>query len=794
MKYYIIPTFLFLSFNLIFSFINAQNNDLTIIGKVVDASNGQAIEFATIMLNDKGNKQPITGTTTDIDGLFRLKSPTPDFDIEITFIGYQNLTIDNFSVNSQEVDLGTIQLAENSQTLDEVIVRAEKSQTEFQLDKRVFNVGKDLSSTGASALEVLNNVPSVNVNIEGQISLRGSSGVQILINGKPSVIASEQGNTLGTITAEMIDKIEVITNPSAKYDAEGTSGIINIVIKKEERKGLNGSISVNTGTPHNHSVGLSLNRRTEHFNLFSQLGVGYRELPSNTENINEDLVNDTITYSKGKEFRNENFYNAVLGADYHINATNILTLSGSFAYEIEDQPSFTNFTQVLVRDTLSQWYRDETTEATNPKWQYELQYKSDLKGHEDHMLLFSALGNFFGKDQSSEFENVVTAGDKRFEALQRSRTDFKEARYTFKLDYTKPFTEQFTLETGAQYVLMDVSNDFENSTFADNVWVIDSSLTNIFEFDQQVLGLYGTGAYENDKWGFKLGLRMENTTLQTFLVNTNETNDQNYNNFFPTAHTSYKLSENFSLQAGYSRRVYRPRMWDLNPFFNIRNTISVRTGNPNLQPEFTDSYEVSSIYILGKTSLNFSIYHRYTTDVIERVSIFENNINTFKPVNLGTNRTTGLEFNFKYSPKKWLTLNGDFNFNYFDRKGTFEDQNFDFQADQWSSKTTAKLKLPADIDFEVTGQYQSGVRTVQGVTSENLFMDMGLRKKILKGKGVINFSVRDVFVSRFRETQAFQPTFYTYNFGQRGRFITLGFSYGFGKGEAMEYSGRRRRF
>jgi outer membrane receptor protein involved in Fe transport len=772
--------------------LDAQNKSIALSGKVVDSSNGQAIEFASILLSNANTKAPISGTTTDIEGQFTIASPTPDFQLEVSFIGYQSKTIESFTIENGQVKLGTISLSANTQTLDEVIVRAEKSQTEFQLDKRVFNVGKDLSSTGASALEVLNNVPSVNVNIEGEISLRGSSGVQILINGKPSVIASEQGSTLGTITADMIDKIEVITNPSAKYDAEGTSGIINIVIKKEERKGLNGSVSVNTGTPHNHSVGISLNRRTEHFNLFSQLGVGFREIPTITENINEDLVNDTITYSQGKEFRNETFYNVVLGTDYHINPRNILTLSGNFAYEVEDQPSFTNFTQVLGSDTLSQWYRDETTEATNPKWRYELQYKSDLKGHEDHMLLFSALGNFFGKDQSSEFENVATSGDKRFEALQRSRTDFKEAKYTFMLDYTKPFNDQFTLETGAQYVMMNVSNDFENSTFADNVWVIDSSLTNIFEFDQKVLGVYGTGAYENDKWGIKLGLRMENTDLQTLLVTTDEANDQNYTNFFPTAHTSYKLTDNFSIQAGYSRRVYRPRLWDLNPFFNIRNTISVRTGNPNLQPEFTDSYELASIYIVGKTSMNFTVYHRYTTDMIERVSIFENNINTFKPINLGSNRTTGLEFNFKYSPKKWLSFNGDLNFNYFDRKGSFEGQNFDFQADQWSSKTTAKLKLPADIDFEVTGQYQSSVKTVQGVTTENLFADMGIRKKILKGKGVLNFSIRDIFASRIRENQAFQPTFYTYSFRQRGRFVTLGFSYGFGKGEAMEYSGRKR--
>jgi len=250
----------------------AQPKGIQVIGKVV-AGNNQPVEFATIMIADKTSGTPIAGTTTDENGDFQVMSRSPDFYIEITFIGYAPKKITDFAISNRKVNLGTISLSEDSEMLEEVEVRAERSQTEFKLDKRVFNVGKDLSTTGASALEVLNNVPSVNVNIEGQISLRGSQGVQILINGKPSVIASD--GALGTITADMIQSVEVITNPSAKYEAEGTSGIINIILKKEERKGINGSFTINTGIPHNHSFGLSLNRRTEKFNLFSQVGVGY---------------------------------------------------------------------------------------------------------------------------------------------------------------------------------------------------------------------------------------------------------------------------------------------------------------------------------------------------------------------------------------------------------------------------------------------------------------------------------------------------------------------------------------
>ncbi len=769
---------------------------IIVTGKVAESTNQQPIEFVTVMLKDKTTKKSITGATTQTDGSFLLRSTTTNFYVEVSFIGFDTKTIKDFSIVDGKVNLGTIVLGENTQNLEEVTVRAEKSTTEFKLDKRVFNVGKDLSSTGASALEVLNNVPSVNVNIEGEVSLRGSQGVQMLINGKPSVIASEQGNALGTITADMIEKVEVITNPSAKYDAEGTSGIINIVLKKEERKGINGSISLNTGIPHNHSVGLSLNRRTEKFNLFTQLGAGYRELPRESENINRDLINNTEIRSAGTGYRNEQFYNFILGADYIINPKNILTLSGSFAYEIEDQPSRYDFVFDDATGTpIYEWYREETTEATNPKYQYELQYKSDLKGHKDHQLLFSAIGNFFGKDLSSEFRDVTTfTAANNIDREQRTRTNFQEAKHTFKLDYTKPFSKQFTLETGAQYVLQDVSNDFAVEDFENDVWVQNDGLTNIFEYVQNVFAVYGTGAYENDVWGIKAGLRLENTDLRTLLVTTNEANNTNFTNFFPSFHTSYKLTKRFSVQAGYSRRIYRPRLWDLNPFFNIRNNFAIRTGNPDLLPEFTDAYEVSSIYILEKASMNFSVYHRYTTDVIERVSSFENNVNTTMPLNIGTNRSTGLEFNGKFDIAKWLTLNGDINYNIFNREGELEGTSFDFEADQWSTKWTAKMKLPADIDFEITGRYQSREQTVQSLISSQLFADLGIRKKMLKGKAIINLSIRDIFASRIRESEIDQSEFFLYNRSLRGRFIALGFSYGFGKGEAMEFSGRRRRF
>ncbi len=775
----------------------AQSNEVTISGTIQDGASQQPIEFATIMVADKDTGASLTGTTTGSDGTFGVSVASENFYLEISFIGYQPQTLRDISIADGKVDLGIVQLAEDSRSLDEVLVRGERSRTEFKLDKRVFNVGQDLTSAGASALEVLNNVPSVNVSIEGQISLRGSAGVQILIDGKPSVLADQQSNALGTITADMIESIEVITNPSAKYDAEGTSGILNIILKKEEKRGLNGSVTINTGVPDNHSIGVSLNRRTEKFNLFTQLGAGYRSLPEYSESINRDLIDNTTVSSVGDEFRNETFYNIILGTDYHLNDNNVITLSGNFAYEIEGQPSQYDFRYLDGNNTLeSAWNRQEITEATNPKWQYELQYEKKFKNDEDangeeHKLLFSAIGSFFGKDQSSEFTNTSIFG-REFNNDQQTETEFQQADYTFKLDYTNPLTEQVTLETGAQYLINDVGNDFSVRDLQDGTWVTVDSLTNNFEYNQKVLGAYVTGAYENEKWGVKLGLRAENTDLSTLLTTTDEANNQNFTNLFPTVHSSYKVADNVSVQAGYSRRIYRPRLWDLNPFFNIRNNFNIRVGNPDLMPEYTDSYELTSIFNLKKSAINASIYRRHTTEVIERVTTSENNVNTTRPINVGTNQTTGFELNGDYSPLNWLKLNGDFNINYFKREGEFQQRSFDFSGDQWSTRLTSKIALPANFDVELVGNYQSGYRTVQGEVSGYAFADFGLRKKMLAGKAVINLGVRDVFASRIRESVTNQPNFYQYSFEQRGRFITLGISYGFGKGEAMTYSGRRR--
>lgn len=771
--------------------IRAQSNAVTVKGTVVEKGTNAPIEFATVAIINTETHSPLAGANTGSDGSFSIRTTAQHFQIEISFIGYQTQVITDVTPSNGVVDLGKVTLKTDAKQLEEVVVQAEKSTTEYRLDKRVFNVGEDLSTGGASAMDVLNNVPSVNVNIEGTISLRGSSGVQVLINGKPSVM-SDDGNALATITADMIESVEVITNPSAKYDAEGTSGIINIILKKDERKGTNGSFSVNTGIPDNHSAGISLNHRSDKFNLFTQMGVGYKSSPDKTVNRNRDLETDSTVYSKGTEYRNERYYNITLGSDYHINEHNTVTLSGNYNMELEKQPSTLHYALLTGanQEKAETWRRKESTDATNPRYQFDAQYKRAFNGDEDHSLLVSATGNFFGKDLSSLFNTTTLTGDSDHDAHQRTATDFGESKYTFKADYAQPVTKAVSIEAGGQYLTNDVYNDYTVENLEDNVWTVDDTQTNRFEYLQNVLGVYGTGAYEQNKWGVKLGLRMEHTDLNTELTTTGEKNSQNYSNFFPSGHASYKLQKNLSLQAGYSKRIYRPRLWDLNPFFNIRNTYSIRRGNPDLHPEFTDSYEIGTLYDASAASINLSVYHRYTTAVIERISSIQDNVTVTRPENIGTNRSTGIELNGKTDPFSWLTINTEFNYNYYVREGSLEGVVFDFNADQWSAKLNTKWELPADIDVEATGRYQSTVQTVQGHRNDYAFLDLGARKKVLNKKGVLNLSVRDVFASRIERNIVEQSGYEVYSRDMRGRFVTLGFSYSFGKGEAMEYGGK----
>jgi outer membrane receptor protein involved in Fe transport len=780
--------FIFLSLQ---AFSENNGRKINILGKVVEQNTENPVEYATISIHTIDGRL-ITGGISDQNGSFHLESPTKEFYIKISFIGYQTKELREFTIQNNQVELQTIYLENTQEQLNDVVVRAEKSKTVFKLDKRVFNVGKDLVSNGGSATDILNNVPSVDVSIEGKVSLRGNTSVQMLINGKPSVMASSK--TLGTITADMIERVEVVTNPSAKYDAEGTSGIINIILKKDNRKGLNGALTANVGTPKNYSLGLSMNRRTEKLNLFTQLGVGDRRMESESFNktINYKNPLQSQIISNGDGEKNEKFYNFILGADYHFNKYQTLSISGHYGFEDEKHYSTTDYSYSQLKGSnTEESRRNETAKATNPKWQYELNYTKEFKDNKERKFSLSATGSFFGKDKESVFDNT---GVGKYLQLKKEKVnnDFAEAEYSFQADYIHPFSENVIWESGIKSDINSNKNELVQHDKKGNSWIKNESLSNDFHYNQTISALYSTYSYEGGKVSFKLGVRAEYEYRRSKLENTNEKNTNRDTKLFPSIHTSYKFSDQFSLQAGYSKRIRRPHMWDLNPFESRKDPLHIFKGNPNLKPSLSDSFELTAISTFESGSVNASIFYRQTDDVVSEVYTVNENVTTTMPINVGESKSTGFEINSKLEPVKWLSLLLEGNYMFYHRTGNYLSQNFDFNNKSWSTRMTAKFKLPLHIDAEYKFRYRSKSETIQGYDKAQYYSDLGIRKKFMKGRAVINLSVKDVFNTRKHKFESKSTDFYNYNESQwSGRMMVLGISFGFGKGETMEYSGMK---
>ena len=512
-------------------------------------------------------------------------------------------------------------------------------------------------------------------------------------------------------------------------------------------------------------------------------------MPEKLREVFGDLVSQTEVKSIGHWEKNEEFINVTIGADYHFNEKHVLTLSTYYAYEGETEESEGNFSVERPNGlVVKSWLRDQSTTASNPKQQYELNYKGSFSEKGDHNLLLSVVGSSFAKDQSSIFGNNPLTGLDAPDNQQSTINNFSQNEYTLKADYERPLSEKIKLEAGAQYLVNKVFNDFSISNMESGKWQVIPQLTNTFFYRQDVFGLYSTGSYEGKKIGIKGGLRLENTDLETLLEQTDQRNEQDFLNLFPTFHASYKFNNDFSIQGGYSRRIFRPRFWHLNPFTDIRNNFSVWSGNPDLLPELTDSYEITGIWNLSILSINASIYRRFVTQTIENVTRFENGISQTRPTNIGTNSATGIEFNAKINPLEWWSINTDFNLNYFKRNGIFENQEFSFSANQWSSRLTNRLKLPADLTIEIVGDFRSSYRTFQREISGFAAANLAMRKKIMKGKAVVNLTVRDVFASRIYENITTNENLFDYSYSLQGRFFTLGLSFGIGKGKAIEFS------
>lgn len=730
--------------------IQAQNTAIT--GNVVD-DNEQPIPYAAVAIYSLPDSAVVDGTTSGEDGKFKMLVEPGQYYIKISFLSYQDKVIPDIQVGDSPVKLGTQTLHAKAESLDEVVIEEERSQLELKLDKKVFNVGKDLSTTGGNAADILDKVPSVSVDVEGNISLRGSQNVRILVNGKPSgLVSSGDPQSLRQLQGNLIESIEVITNPSAKYDAEGEVGIINIILKEQNKKGINGSFDITTGYPHDHGAAVNLNYRKSWFNLFLSEGVSWDKDPGKGNTFQEYFFPDTsYAYERIRnQTRSDLSNNLRLGADFYITPKDIITASGLYQYSTGKNLSTTTYNdyndQGMEVGTIER-YQDEY--EVEHEIEADLSYKKEFnrKGHEWTIDAKYDLSKDVEDAQYDE-DDFSTAAD--VDAVQRSNNLEYRKAWLFQTDYVHPFGNEGKFETGLKAHLRNFDNDYlVEDQISQGEWEPLDLYNNEFIYTENIYAAY---AMAGEKWGdfsAKAGLRVEYSDIRTELVRTGEKNPRSYIDFFPSAFLGYRIKKKNTIQASYSRRISRPRFWYLVPFLQYADSRNYRSGNPDLNPEYTHSFELGYQRYLEKGSLLSSVYYRYRTGVFERITFVEpSGLTRSIPVNLATENDFGLEFSMNYDIKDWWTANGNINFYRAVTKGSYEGDNLNSDTYSMHLQASTKVTIVKRLDVQCSLRYRSPRKTSQGRRKASYSVDLGASIDVFKKKGTITLSVRDLFDTR----------------------------------------------
>ena len=675
----------------------------------------------------------------------------------------------------------------------------------MSLDKRVFNVGKDLANQGGTAADILDNVPSVQVDVDGAVSLRGNENVRILVDGKPSgLIGVGDSDGLRQIPSNLIDKVEVITNPSARYEAQGMTGIINIVLKKDRQKGLNGTFDFTVGYPENFGAAINLNYRRKKMNMFVNYGAYYRKNPGSGNLYQETFRKDSTfileeirTHNRGGLSNSFRF-----GSDFFFNPKN--TLTAAFSYRISDE-----------NNAYDLEYRDYITDLNNflgstIRQDNEVEEEADLEYSLNYKKTFSSDKHFLTADVQYEENTEVESSDISEDYFgtdgfptgtpttqQRSQNSEGFSRWLFRADYVYPFGEKQDgkFELGWQSGLRNVRNSYVVEQFNDFEWESIADFTNDFNYDEEIHAAYALAGNKTGNFSYQLGLRLEYTDIRTELLQTGEVNPRTYTNLFPSGHLTYEFKNENSVQLSYSRRIWRPRFRMLNPFFSYTNSRNIFTGNPNLDPEFSDVVELQHIKYWDNASLSSAVYYRQTRGVVERVRfILDETLGTTQmlPINLSTEDAYGLEFTFSYNPLKWMRLNGDFNFFRAMRFGEFNEQIFQADTYTWFTRLTSRLTIAKKNDIQLRLNYRAPRETTQGRREAMYNLDLAASRDLFKGKGTLTFSISDVFNTRRRIYSINTPSLFAEgDFQWRARSMKLTLNYRLNQKKNNRGKGRR---
>ncbi|MBL4655789.1 MAG: TonB-dependent receptor, partial [Bacteroidia bacterium] len=607
-----------------------------IVGVVKDAESGQPIEYASISLFNMQDSSLVSGAITGADGKYKIESRAGTFFMKIEFISYETQYRSNVFLNQKSpyLDLGETSIKISAHALSEIEIAEDRNQVQVGLDKKVFNVDKDLNNIGGSAQNVLQNIPSVQVDMDGNVSLRGSNNVRILIDGKPSGLTGISTNeALEQIPANTIQSIEVITNPSVKYDAEGMAGIINIILKKEKRKGFNGLISLTTAMPHKHSASITWNYKIRKFNFFGTQNLSYRASPGIAISHREITSDNSIIVND----QNGNFTRAGLtnssrfGFDYFLNDLNTITISGLYKLTDGNNTRHTDYRNYDAKSNITDaYYRDSDKDEVDKAMEYAFGYKKLFKKKGRYLTMDAQYSNSNEDENESISENYLnvdlTPSD-LFPLSQRVLTIEGQSSGLIQADYSHPFKENGKFESGYKSSFKNIDKDYDIEEYNDSTlsWQNLANISNHFIYSETIHAGYAMISNKWKKLSYQIGLRTEFTDISTMLTESSLSSNKNYLGFFPSAHFTKGMKGNNKLQLSYSRRIRRPGFWNLNPFWSYANPLNLWVGNPDLNPEYTHSFEFGDVKYWDNSTLTASIYYRHTDGVIQRIRTIDSN-------------------------------------------------------------------------------------------------------------------------------------------------------------------------
>ena len=770
----------------------AQQAKTNVYGTIVDKSTQQFIEFVTVALLNKKDSTVIKGTIADKKGKFSIEEiPPGNYLIRYSFIGYDDLIFPELKVTAgqKNINLGIVELNNDAKKLDEVIVASTKTTLNTSIDRKVYNVDQDILSTSGAASDILKNIPSVEVDIDGQVSLRGSTNVMILINGKISpLMGKSSAEVLQSLPANAIERIEVITNPSARFRPDGTSGVINIVLKKNVKLGLNGTITANAGNKDRYNGNIAANYNSGKINLFGSYSLR-QDSRKRTNKIDRTYFDST-----GKISSYYNEYNISrlrplthvvnVGTDYNFNEHNSFGISGSYFYrKLTKNDIINKFTydeqNILIDNYDRLRYDPEYEKQIGIAAYFEHRFKK-----KDHELKIEFNNSISNEAEDNRYQNVYYLPGRPTE-LDNTLIKQKDNENQLTIDYALPINESSSIELGYDGSINTKDLDFYGEYYdtAQGKFIKDVVKTNLFLYKESIQALYFTYEKSFEAFGFSVGLRAEQVNLKGNLVTIDSLIQNNYFKLYPTLHLSYEIDDDNELQLNYSRRINRPDPDELNPFPEYRDPRNLFAGNPKLLPEIINSVEFGYKWQNKNYSFVPSLYYRYRTNGFTEV---------IKPVNdstllttsenLSNDQSAGLELIFSAKAGNFFSgnLSGNIFYNQIDASNLGYAQKksiVSFSANMNTTFTVTKTSM-----IQLSANYRSARLTPQGKSYPRVVANIGMRQDMLKKKLALTLTVSDIFGSA-RDKRDFNTIYL--NQSSTGRrdvqIFYIGASYRFGK-------------